>query len=152
MLQLVFCKKIQNRQFSSQRTLAPPPGPFDRNALDEGGIPKVCTDCGYFCQLLTLAITSLIGVEMNGLQLDLWAKGFQDGNYFDTILYWSVPLMMKTAFKKLVKTASVASNCQSGLNVGHVFVVSCNFYSRGAFSSNSHLFSNGLRLLLVLAK
>ena len=57
MLQLVFCKQSKTGSFRRQRTLAPPPGPFDRNALDGGGIHKVCTDCGYFCQLLTLAIT-----------------------------------------------------------------------------------------------
>ena len=69
-----------------QPLLQPPLIEMHWLSMDGGGIPKVCTDCGYFCQLLTLAITSLIGVEMNGLRLDLWALSptFSDVEFVNT--------------------------------------------------------------------
>ena len=95
---LYSARKSKTGSFRRQRTLAPPPAPPDRNALDEGGIPKVCTDCGYFCQLLTLAITSLIGVEMNGLRLDLWAlfPTFSDIEFSKYFLRYSQIIINKT--------------------------------------------------------
>ena len=48
--------------------------------------PKSALIVVIFANFWHLPSQSLIGVEMKGLQLDLWAKGFQDGNYFDTML------------------------------------------------------------------
>ena len=64
----------------SQRTLpAPPPAPLIEMhwlSMDGLGIPKVCTDCGYFCQLLTLAITKSDWCGNESTTAGFMGKGF----------------------------------------------------------------------------
>ena len=154
MLQLVFWKNIQNRWFLFlnvlyQPLLQPPLIEMHWLSMDGVGIPKVCTDCGYFCQLLTLAITKSDWCGNERSIAGFMGKGFPGWKllrYHVDIdqCHWWWRLPSKNTVK-IVKTDSVASNCQSGLNVDHVFVVSWlliyAIFIRRGLSHLTHMYS-----------